>query len=561
MSVVTITLLHKAKRLLASDYCISIDIRRELNRIPKAKLVLLDGDAAERKFKLSDSNDFEPGKEIEVKLRYESQTTDETVFKGLVMRHSIEADCNGSLLTVDLKDVAVALTRSRKSEVYVDQTDDQIVRHIVTAAKVPGLSPVEITKTIPKHAHIVQHYCTDWDFIVSRAEAQGRLVVVEDGTLSVRQAKLSAQAEHSFEYGIDEIYDLEFSLDAEAQYPDVDSSTWDVKQQKIAAPVKAKPFDLEQGNLRGDALAQAIGIQPSRLSNFGALASEELQPWADGQLMRSRLSMFRGRLSVNGFAKIKLLDSLKIDGIGERFNGNTLVTGICHRVDHDGWRVDLQFGLSARSFALEENIQDAPAAGLLPGINGLHIGVVDKFEADKDKQFRVKVELPGIAAMSESKQGSLWARLAVPDAGKERGWFFYPEPGDEVVIGFFNDDPRQAVILGSLFSSKNTPPKALSTLNEKNEAKAIVSKTGSTIGFIDKDEKGKIFIETKAGANIQIDDQKKILNIFDQSGNSVKMSEDGITLDTKKALTLKASGNVTIEGKNVTVKGGKVDIK
>ena len=121
--------------------------------------------------------------------------------------------------------------------------------------------------------------------------------------------------------------------------------------------------------------------------------------------MGSRMSMIRGRLATAGLSGVKLFDVIKIDGIGKRFNGTTLVTGIRHRVDVDGWRTDIQFGLSAREFAREEAIRDVPAAGLLPGISGLHIGIVDAFEADPEKQFRVKVILPGI----DEATGSVWS--------------------------------------------------------------------------------------------------------------------------------------------------------
>jgi len=265
--------------------------------------------------------------------------------------------------------------------------------------------------------------------------------------------------------------------------------------------------------------------------------------------MRSRLSMIRGRLSVPGIADIKLFDAIEIDGIGKLFNGKTLVTGICHRVDANGWLTDIQFGLSARAFSREEDIQEAPAAGLLPGISGLHIAIVDTFEKDPKKEFRVKVILPGV----DDKNGSLWARLTAPDAGKNRGWFFRPEPGDEVVVGFFNDDPRQPVILGSLFSPKNTPPENASEISKKNTTKALVSKTGSTISFID-DKKGSIVIETAAGATVLLDDSAKKLQLLDQSGNELTMDKKGITLKTAKDFKLEATGKVEI-------KGSKVDLK
>src|SRR5207247_396462 len=272
--------------------------------------------------------------------------------------------------------------------------------------------------------------------------------------------------------GISEIYNLEFDVDAGGQYSTVESSGWDIKKAEPTAPATAKSFSLSQGNLDGATLAGAVGFDSCLLSHPVPVAPEELQAWADARMMRSRMSMIRGRLATPGFADPKLLDVMEIDGVGDRFNGKTLVTGICHRMDADGWRTDVQFGLSPRSFCLEDGIREVPAAGLLPGVGGLQIGMVDKFEADPDKELRVKVILPGI----DAKTGSVWARLATPDAGKSRGYFFRPEKGDEGVVGFFNDDPRQPVILGALYSSKNPAPNDCSTITQDNLTKGIVTK-------------------------------------------------------------------------------------
>ena len=107
--------------------------------------------------------------------------------------------------------------------------------------------------------------------------------------------------------------------------------------------------------------------------------------------------MLRGRLSVPGFAAIKPLDVMELAGVGKRFNGTTLVTGMRHRVNTQGWLTDVQFGLSPVRFAAREDIVDVPAAGLLPAVHGLQLGVVDAFKEDPDKQLRVKVLLAGIA--------------------------------------------------------------------------------------------------------------------------------------------------------------------
>ena len=545
MSVVTATILSEGIRIDELQL-LSIDIRREVNRISSASLELVDGDAAKREFALSNSTDFEPGKAIEIKLRYESETQDATLFKGPVVRHAVEANPQGSLLRLDMKDAAVKLTQTRKSLVFRDQTDSDVIRKLIQAA---GLKAGKIERTKLKHPELVQYYCSDWDFILSRADVQGLLVVANDGELSVCKVDLSGPSAYSFELGLSEIYDFEIEADAAHQYPTVKSSGWSIKDQKAIESSNAKAFSLSQGNLDGKKLAQAVGFGAYALSHPVPVAPEELQAWADARLVRSRMSMLRGRLSVAGFSGLELLDLIEIAGVGERFDGKALVTGLCHRVDAGGWRTDVQFGLSHRSFCQEEGIREAPAAGLLPGVSGLQIGIVGDFEDDPEKQLRVKVKLPGV----DSTAGPVWARLASPDAGKGRGVFFRPEVGDEVVIGFLNEDPRQPVILGALYSSKNGPPNVFSELTKDNLKKGIVTKGGTKIGFVD-DRKASVFLETAASNKVLLDDDKEAIEISDKHGNKITLNKDGITLKSAKDLNLDASGNVVIKGAKVDVK-------
>src|SRR5258705_193298 len=355
MSVVTATILSAGSKIDPIYELISIDIRREVNRIPSASMVFLDGDAAKRQFAMSDTALFEPGKEIEIKLRYETETQDATVFKGPVLRHGIEASAQGSVLRVELKDAAVKLTQARKSMVFRQQSDDEVITKLITDA---GLKSGTIDTTKPKHTEIVQYRCSDWDFIVSRADVNGLLAVTHDGEISVRAVKMSGKAKYTFDYGISEIYNFEFDVDAAGQYSAVESSAWDIKKAEPTAPATAKTFSLSQGNLDGATVAGAVGFDSYVLSHPVPVAPEELQAWADARMMRSRMSMIRGRVGTRGFADGELLDLIEIAGVGDRFNGTTLVTGLRHRMDVDGWRTDVQFGLSPRGFCLEDGIRD-----------------------------------------------------------------------------------------------------------------------------------------------------------------------------------------------------------
>jgi Rhs element Vgr protein len=548
MSLVTPTILSAGQPLNPAYELLGLDITKEVNRIPYAQLVLLDGDAAQQQFALSDADFFKPGQVIEIKLHYPNESSDQatTVFKGVVVGQSVSADAQGSLLTVELKDAAIKLTAARKSVIYRDQTDDKAIGQIITNS---GLKKGKIEATQTQHQELVQYYCTDWDFILARAEANGLLAVVDDGVISLVKLAIEGEPKHKFEYGRSEIFSFDMEADGGRQYPEVQSVGWDIKGQKLTAPAKARSFRLAQGNLDGAKIAKAVGSETYRLTTLVPLAPKELQAWSDAALARSRMAMIRGYIAVPGSSQIKLLDVIGISGIGKRFDGKTLVTGLRHRVDQHGWQTDVQFGLSPERFAERFDIADAPAAGLLPAVHGLQIGVVSQFEEDPAKEFRVKVALPGFG----DKVESVWARLASPDAGKERGYFFRPEAGDEVVIGFFNDDPRQAVILGALYSSKNPPPKAVSKLAKENKDKAIVTKKGLTIRFFD-DAKSALFIETPAANKIVLDDNAQTIQITDQHGNKVTLSKDGITIQSAKDLKIEASGKIEIKGQKVDVK-------
>ena len=545
MSVVTPTILSDGEEMDPAFNLLLIDVSKEVNRIPAAQLTLLDGNAATREFPVSDSALFEPGKEIEIKLRYEGES-DVTVFKGRVVRHGIQAGDEGSILKVEIKDAAIKLTHPRHSAVFRDLTDGDVIGRLIENA---GLIKGDVATTEPQHAELVQYYSSDWDFMLARADILGLLVAVDDGVVTVKKVDLSGAASQSFEFGISEIFDFEFELDAAHQHPAVESVAWDIENQQLTEASTAEDFSLSQGNLDGASLAESMGFETCILSHPVPLAPDELQSWANARMTRSRMALIRGRLSVRGDGAIKPLDIIELAGVGERFNGNTLVTGVRHRVDDQGWRTDLQFGLSSEWFSRQPDIRDVPAAGLLPAASGLQIGVIDAFEEDPDQQLRVRVALPTIGA----EDAFVWARLASPDAGEGRGFFFRPETGDEVVVGFFNNDPRQAVVLGAMYSSTNAAPEDFAELSEENLNKGIVTKNGTKICFVDND-KASVYIETARSNKILLDDESESIQIVDQHGNTITMDSNGIEIMSSGDFKIDASGNVKIEGQQVDIK-------
>ncbi|WP_435210111.1 phage baseplate assembly protein V [Streptomyces sp. bgisy034] len=94
--------------------------------------------------------------------------------------------------------------------------------------------------------------------------------------------------------------------------------------------------------------------------------------------------------------------------------------------------------------------ETAPAGG---GFLGVVIGIV-RNNRDPQGLGRVKVELPWLA------DGTLtdWARVAVPMAGPGTGFFFLPEPDDEVLVAFEHGNPEVPYVVGALWNGKDRPP-------------------------------------------------------------------------------------------------------
>ena len=117
-----------------------------------------------------------------------------------------------------------------------------------------------------------------------------------------------------------------------------------------------------------------------------------------------------------------------------------------------------------------------------------------------------------------------------------------------MVVGFFNDDPRDPVILGGIHSSSKAPPY---DVNEDNFEKGI--KTRSELKLTFNDDLKSVTIETPNGNKLNISDDEGAILLEDENGNKAQLSSDGITLESASDLILKATGDVKIEGTNVEI--------
>lgn len=186
------------------------------------------------------------------------------------------------------------------------------------------------------------------------------------------------------------------------------------------------------------------------------------------------------------------------------------------------------------------------------GWGGRWYGVVVATVADiddPDGQGRVKIKLDWAPDAAGGDGYSAWARMATLFAGDNRGSWFIPDVGDEVLVAFEHGDPRRPYVLGGLWNGKDKPPQSMSS---GNNLKVIRSRNGVKITLDDKSGQETLKLETPGGQKLTMKDGPGAVTIEDSNGNSVKLETSGITVT--------AAAKVTVNASQVAVSAGMVKV-
>lgn len=190
---------------------------------------------------------------------------------------------------------------------------------------------------------------------------------------------------------------------------------------------------------------------------------------------------------------------------------------------------------------------------LSTGLGGRWYGVYPALVRDikdPDGQGRVKVSLPWAHDPGNGVY-EVWARLATFMAGANRGSWFVPDAGDEVLVAFEGGDPRRPYVLGALWNGRDAPPASMDGAG-KNDKKLLCSRSGVQITLDDAAGQESLVLETPGGQKITLQDGPGSVTIADANGNTVKLESSGVTV--------RSAGTVTIEGSTLTVSAGSVTV-
>ncbi|MEL5589499.1 phage baseplate assembly protein V [Serratia ureilytica] len=482
------------------------------------------------------------------------------LFDGYLVQKKMQLKGKNWSVRLEARHALQKLTFLPHSRVFRQQDDSTVLKGLLQSAgvKVTQKAAAQLSS---KHDQLIQFRLSDWQFIRSRLLSTNCWLLPDAASDAVVIRPLSDAATVSRRLTRDSrdyrLYDINLSFDNRFTPDSLSLQGWDITAQKLTPAQKSAAGAFRPWKPEGQVGQASAGRQDYALA-FSMLPEATLQALSSSWLNYQQMTGVQGHIVLAGTRDFAAGESITLSGFGAGLDGTAILSGVNQLFDtENGWRSELVMGLPASMLE--------PA----PPVRSLHIGTVAAFTADPQHLDRIALHLPAL----NLPDSLIFARLSKPWASKASGFCFYPEPGDEVVVGFIDSDPRYPIILGAMHNPKNTAP---FPPDKKNNRKGlIVSQADQTQALmIDTGEKtlklmagdnaliltgeGDIALQTPNALQLQAEGKVSIAG-----KQQVEIaSEEEVAMRTPKALQLQADGNLSINGKQqVEITSAKINLK
>jgi uncharacterized protein involved in type VI secretion and phage assembly len=173
---------------------------------------------------------------------------------------------------------------------------------------------------------------------------------------------------------------------------------------------------------------------------------------------------------------------------------------------------------------------------------------------DPETMNRIQVRVYNVDGVTD-QDGAVWARVAVPFAGANRGAFFIPDVGDEVLLVYLSGDSRFPVVLGGLWNGQDSAPETLGGSGDSVDRWTITGKAGTRIAIVE-DSSGPTIQFTTPGmlSGKMTDSGGGSIEFNDSMQTSIKIDSSGVTISAPTSqVQVTAATGVNITAPQVTV--------
>lgn len=322
---------------------LSVTYKDNIKEIDSFEITINNWDAERRAFKYSDSDLFNPGKEVELWMGYYGEQRQRLMIRGTItaLRPSFPSG-GGSTLGVSGLNVLHKLRDTHRTVVYEKMTDAEIAKQIGNPDRLNIKIKTDGVDDTTRYDYIIQDNEYDIIFLMQRARRIGYdLLVEEEGTdgqsvptvLLFKRSVDVRQITYQLTYGRT-LIEFKPELTTANQVSEVTVRGWDsLNKKKIEYTAKRTNISVKSE----EAIEQSFKQRREVIATKPIQSEEEAKTLATRTLEENAKDMVKGSGSTVGLTSLRAGTVLQIDGLGDRFSGRYFVTGTTHSIGDGGY--------------------------------------------------------------------------------------------------------------------------------------------------------------------------------------------------------------------------------
>jgi phage protein D len=275
------------------------------------------------------------GSDVEVKVGASGRK----MFVGLVtgLRHTRKGGQDA--LVVMAMDPLIKASSSRRTKVYEDMTDSDIVQEVIGAA---GLEAGKVDSTEGQSPYVLQRNESDLEFMKRLAARNNYLLLCNEGKVDFVKPQFSGQ---SVEVSPDMVESLDYTMNAVSVPPNMTTYGWDyVETSTVEGTAGSGDIEAIGGGENAVSAAAKIWGGTSYVSDVEVSSQGGAKGIAVAELNRLARNFLRGTARVDGNADIHAGAKVKFKGYSTGFNPEIYVLSARHLFQPKrGYATEFQF--------------------------------------------------------------------------------------------------------------------------------------------------------------------------------------------------------------------------
>lgn len=456
----------------------------------------------------------------EVIFTFKSLTGIRLMSKGIITELS-SVDLHGSPVGLHVKGIShsIVLDDMKKSRTYKERGMDDIVLSIFSEGPGEFYQRDSIKSTYLKEFnYLVQYNETSFEFLKRLATRYGQWFYFDGMRMQFGQTKTSkvklinGASLHNFK----------------------------IQTNMVSHKISLSGYDYNSGsNIRNSSARTSTGSKDSFSSIVG---------YNQGTVTNADLS--NGAYTVNANSKVDIdemvtLQTAASDANSVYYSGisyfpiglGQVFTIVNQTVEHELIAVEVTHHSQVHgNYSCE--FKAIPADVAAPNYTNVHVfakaesqpaQVIDN--NDPEGLGRLKVEFYGVSGSATTE----WIRMVQPYTGAGKGFYFIPEIGEEVLVGFEGNNVQNPYVMGAQYNGQDTSPYA----DSQNNIKAIHTRSGLIIKFTEDES---IIISDVGGNEIVLNSVSGNIDIT--STKTINMNAENINFNASQNITVSAGMNL-----------------